>query len=75
MTSRLVYRVALWDFLGGGGGLRLYHGQNSDDARGIFKKRHFNISIYRPQIPFFPSLFLSLSLSLSHWVCNLLPIG
>ena len=56
MTSRLVYRVALWDYLE----------ENLDFnmdrivimREEYLKKPHSNILIYRPQMSFFPSLSL-----------------
>ena len=47
MTSRLVYRVALWDYLG----------ENIDfnmDRIVIMREEYYNILIYSPQILFFP---------------------
>ena len=66
-----LWRHALFTVLHCGiiwGKLRFLHGQKSDDARGIFKKAHFNILIYRPQI-----LFIHLSLSLSLFLNVFLP--
>ena len=51
MTSRLVYRVALWDYLGE----NLYFNM---DRIVIMREEYYNILIFSPQVYFFPSLSL-----------------
>ena len=63
MTSRLVYRVALWDYLGEN--LDFNMNRIMIMREEYLKKHHSNILIYHPQISFPISLSLSLSLSLT----------